>query len=308
MKSPLDGLKSLIEQDLVLVNRQSGSGTRLILDYELKQRNITPSQVKGYDHEVNDHFSVAECVANRDADIGIGTLTAARALGLKFIPIRHERYDLVIPYEWYRSKLLTSFLTILHSDQYRDAINHLGGYDTSQTGDVVARLFPLQKPKTRHFLRSLTQYLITILPCSDLPEIPIMKNDLNLHSKELELYHQTGFLIQRHFLDAEATALLQQISKSDPDLIAQAQIRKDRKGSLARLSVRNTLNQDIYSAIARSRSMVNTMEMLLGGEVYHYHHKMIIKQPGGWRCVGVASGLRVLVPQWVPVSRCLPAA
>lgn len=144
----IDGLKSLIEQDLVLVNRQSGSGTRLILDYELKQRNITPSQVKGYDHEVNDHFSVAECVANRDADIGIGTLTAARALGLKFIPIRHERYDLVIPYEWYRSELLTSFLTILHSDQYRDAINHLGGYDTSQTGDVVARLFPVQQPKT----------------------------------------------------------------------------------------------------------------------------------------------------------------
>ena len=107
-----------------------------------------------------------------------------------------------------------------------------------------------------------------------------MKNDLNLHSKELELYHQTGFLIQRHFLDAEATALLQQISKSDPDLIAQAQIRKDRKGSLARLSVRNALNNDIYSAIVRSRSMVDTMEMLLGGEVYHYHHKMIIKQPG----------------------------
>ena len=108
-----------------------------------------------------------------------------------------------------------------------------------------------------------------------------MKNDLNIHPTELELYHQTGFLIQRHFLDAEATALLQQISKSDPDLIAQAQIRKDHKGSLACLSVRNTLNQDIYSAISRSRSMVNTMEMLLGGEVYHYHHKMIIKQPRG---------------------------
>ena len=108
-----------------------------------------------------------------------------------------------------------------------------------------------------------------------------MKNDLNIHTKELDLYHQTGFLIQRHFLDAEATALLQQISKSDPDLIAQAQIRKDRKGSLARLSVRNALNNDIYSAIVRSQSMVDTMEMLLGGEVYHYHHKMIIKQPGG---------------------------
>ena len=73
-----------------------------------------------------------------------------------------------------------------------------------------------------------------------------MKNDLNLHSKELELYHQTGFLIQRHFLDAEATALLQQISKSDPDLIAQAQIRKDHKGSHSRLSVRNTLITPLY--------------------------------------------------------------
>lgn len=135
-------LQDLARKGIVLVNRQSGSGTRLLLDYELKRRNIDPSTIAGYDHEVNDHVAVAECVANMSADVGMGTLPAARALGLEFIPVRHERYDLVMSEEHYESDLLKPLLRVLRSDAFREAVDHLGGYNTSQTGDLLARLDP----------------------------------------------------------------------------------------------------------------------------------------------------------------------
>jgi molybdate-binding protein/DNA-binding transcriptional regulator YhcF (GntR family) len=138
----IGGLEDLARQGIVLVNRQQGSGTRLLLDYELKRRKIDPSRLAGYDHEVNDHVAVAECVANMSADVGMGTLPAARALGLEFIPVRSERYDLVMFDESYESEMLKPLLRVLRSDAFREAVDHLGGYDTSQTGDLVARLDP----------------------------------------------------------------------------------------------------------------------------------------------------------------------
>lgn len=136
------GLEDLAREGIVIVNRQQGSGTRLLLDYELKRRKIEPARLAGYDHEVNDHVAVAECVANMSADVGMGTLPAARALGLEFIPVRSERYDLVIPEANYESELLKPLLRVLRSDAFREAVEHLGGYDTAQTGDVVVRLDP----------------------------------------------------------------------------------------------------------------------------------------------------------------------
>jgi molybdate-binding protein/DNA-binding transcriptional regulator YhcF (GntR family) len=141
------GLPDLARKGVVLVNRQPGSGTRLLLDYELSRRKIDPATIAGYDHEVTDHVAVAECVANMTADVGMGTLPAARALGLEFLPVRHERYDLVMPEEHYESELLKPLLRVLRSDAFREAVDHLGGYDTSQTGDLVARLGP--SPATR---------------------------------------------------------------------------------------------------------------------------------------------------------------
>lgn len=136
------GLSDLIRPGVVFVNRQPGSGTRLLLDSELKRLGIDPSQIEGYEHEVSDHMAVAESVANQTADVGMGTLPPARAMGLDFILVRYERYDLVVPEESYSSDFLQPLWSVLRSREFRDAVDHLGGYDTSQTGEVVARWRP----------------------------------------------------------------------------------------------------------------------------------------------------------------------
>ena len=117
--------------------------------HELHRLKIDPAVVAGYDHEVTDHMAVAECVADMAADVGMGTLPAARALGLEFIPVRHERYDLVTPEEHYRSDLLKLLLKVLRSDAFREAVDHLEGYDTSRTGDLIARLGPSDSRRSR---------------------------------------------------------------------------------------------------------------------------------------------------------------
>lgn len=103
--------------------------------------------------------------------------------------------------------------------------------------------------------------------------------------EQLRQYHDEGFFIARQLLsDAEVEAL-RRIAKSDRELLREAASRGDGEGGAIRLKVENELGDDIYSAIVRSERIVNTMERLLGGEVYHYHHKMILKEPfvgGAW--------------------------
>jgi ectoine hydroxylase-related dioxygenase (phytanoyl-CoA dioxygenase family) len=105
-------------------------------------------------------------------------------------------------------------------------------------------------------------------------------------SHEQQAQYQTdGYLIVERLLDLEEIRLLGRIARSDQELIDQAASRKDCHGGTIRLSVRNTLGDDIYSALVRSHRIVDTMERLLDGEVYHYHHKMILKEPfsgGAW--------------------------
>ena len=94
-----------------------------------------------------------------------------------------------------------------------------------------------------------------------------------------------GYLLVEHLLDAEEVGLLREIARADHALAADAAGRRDGAGGVVKLSLRNELGDDIYSAIARSRRVVDAMERLLGGEVYHYHHKMILKEPhvgGAW--------------------------
>jgi len=98
-------------------------------------------------------------------------------------------------------------------------------------------------------------------------------------------YERDGFVIVPNFLDEEETALLLEIAKADRRLMEEASDRKDAEGNISKLTLRNNLSEDIYSAIVRSERLVNSMERLLGGEVYHYHHKMMLKEPkigGAW--------------------------
>ena len=133
-------LEDLKREDIVYINRQRGSGTRLLLDYQLKQLKIPPEHVRGYNREEYTHLAVAAAIAASRADIGMGILSAARAMELDFVPLLTEQYDLVIPKAYYESDLMQPLLSLIRSAEFQLEVDELGGYDTSMTGTVVAEL------------------------------------------------------------------------------------------------------------------------------------------------------------------------
>ena len=133
-------LGDLRRPDVTFVNRQRGSGTRVLLDYKLAELGIDPGEIRGYDREEYTHLAVAASVAAGGADTGLGILSAARALDVDFVPLMPEPYDLVVPREFYDSDLLRPLFELIRSDAFRGAVDALGGYDTSSTGCVVAEL------------------------------------------------------------------------------------------------------------------------------------------------------------------------
>ncbi len=117
------------------VNRQRGAGTRLLLDYELKQRNIPPETISGYDREEYTHLGVAVAIATGIADCGLGVRSAAIALGLDFIPVGWERYDFVIPKE--HQSQLEPVLALLRDAGFQAALAVQPGYDIRDIGRTV---------------------------------------------------------------------------------------------------------------------------------------------------------------------------
>jgi putative molybdopterin biosynthesis protein len=130
-------LEDLARPDLQFINRQRGSGTRILLDYQLKQRGIPPAKIPGYSREEYTHLTVAAAVRSRAADCGLGILAAARALDLDFVPLLQERYDLVIPRSHYEAPLLAPLLALIRGPEFRAAVAALGGYDVRRMGEVV---------------------------------------------------------------------------------------------------------------------------------------------------------------------------
>ena len=130
-------LLDLAREDVAFVNRQKGAGTRILLEYRLKQLGIDPMRITGYEREEYTHLAVAAAVKAGVADVGLGILGAARALNLDFIPLLKERYDLIIPEPHYRDPLLRPLLDLITSEGFKQEVEALGGYDTSETGRVV---------------------------------------------------------------------------------------------------------------------------------------------------------------------------
>lgn len=130
-------LLDLTREGIAFVNRQKGAGTRMLLDYKLKELGIDPVQITGYEREEFTHLAVAAGVKAGVADVGLGILAAARALDLDFIPLLKERYDLIIPESHYRTPLLKPLLDLIASDDFKKEVKALGGYDTSDTGRMV---------------------------------------------------------------------------------------------------------------------------------------------------------------------------
>jgi putative molybdopterin biosynthesis protein len=135
------GFEDLKREDVVFVNRQAGAGTRLLTDLFLKKLKIDPNSVKGYHHEEFTHMAVAADVLSGAADTGLAVLSAAQALGLDFVPVAQERYDLAIPQAFYDTPGLQALLGIIREDkEFRDSIVAMGGYDVSEMGKVMAKL------------------------------------------------------------------------------------------------------------------------------------------------------------------------
>ncbi|MGE3541272.1 MAG: substrate-binding domain-containing protein [Candidatus Tectimicrobiota bacterium] len=126
--------------DVLMVNRDSGSGSRALLDLWLQQANVAPPLVRGYGREVASHLAVAESVASGGADVGPGILSVARAFELAFVPLQEERYDLVIPLPFLNTPAVQALLDMLVNPRYQGELAALGGYDSTQAGTVVAEL------------------------------------------------------------------------------------------------------------------------------------------------------------------------
>jgi putative molybdopterin biosynthesis protein len=126
-----------ISQDIKLINRQGGSGTRILLDHRLRELGIAPDQVGGYDHEEFTHMAVAVAVLSGAADVGLGIHAAARALGLDFIPVVTEQYDLVFAAEYFESAPVQALLKVIGGRAFKKRVESLGGYHTERTGEVL---------------------------------------------------------------------------------------------------------------------------------------------------------------------------
>ncbi len=136
----ISSIQDLLKAHLRFVNRQRGSGTRVLLDHELARLGIEPDGISGYGREEFTHLAVAAAVSVGRADVGLGIKSAARAFGLDFVPLLKERYDLVIPSEQMQQRPVADVLEAIRSPQFKARVAGLGGYDTAETGVVVERI------------------------------------------------------------------------------------------------------------------------------------------------------------------------
>ncbi len=132
----ISSLSDLTNPGVRFVNRQRSSGTRVLLDFKLRELGIPTESISGYDREEYTHLAVAAAVQGGRADVGLGILPAARAMGLEFIPLFEEQYDLVIPTEFYDSELLAPMLELIRSPNFQAEVQSLGGYNVSQMGTL----------------------------------------------------------------------------------------------------------------------------------------------------------------------------
>ena len=128
-------IEELARKDVVLVNRNRGSGTRLWLDRQITQLGLAPLNIRGYAREMRTHTAVADALNHGRGNVGIGLQAAAIQHGLDFIPLFHERFDLVLPTEQLHNRAVQALLNILQSGEFRRLADSLGGYSTAQTGN-----------------------------------------------------------------------------------------------------------------------------------------------------------------------------
>ena len=138
-KNPLNlrGFEDLSRKGVRFVNRQKGSGTRVLLDYHLKRLKIPSSQIDGYEREVYTHFEVGLSILSKEADVGIATIAVSKLFGIPFIPIARESFDMILNQSTYFEKGVQAFIEILNSKEFRSKVERLGNYDFKNSGKIL---------------------------------------------------------------------------------------------------------------------------------------------------------------------------
>lgn len=131
-------VEDLARKHLRFVNREPGSGSRALLDKLLEKTGVDAQNIQGYDRIALGHLAAAYCVVSHDADVCLATRSAAQTFGLDFIPLSSERYDLVMRRKTSELPIVKAFLDVLQRATLRRKLEILAGYDTSETGKVLA--------------------------------------------------------------------------------------------------------------------------------------------------------------------------
>lgn len=129
----------LARDDVTMINREKGAGSRVLLDENLRLLGLYGSRIRGYDDENQSHLTVASAVGRGDADVAIGNEKVARQVeNVDFVPLKKERYDLVVKKERLDTPEVAIMLTILRSDKFRNEFRNIGGYHIVEMGKIVA--------------------------------------------------------------------------------------------------------------------------------------------------------------------------
>jgi len=131
--------KDFARDDVTMINREKGAGSRVLLDENLKLLGLYGSQIKGYGNENQSHLTVASAVGRGDADVAVGNEKIARQVeNIDFIPLKRERYDIVVKKERLESPEMSTMLKILRSEGFQNEFKGIGGYDVSDMGKIIA--------------------------------------------------------------------------------------------------------------------------------------------------------------------------
>ena len=132
----ITAIEDLAAPDLRYLNRQKGSGTRILFDYLLKKYQTETAAICGYDHEEFTHTAIASKISQGLADAGMGIHSAAKMYDLDFIPICNEQYDLLIPDNVWDSPMVQEFISIIKSEEFAEELCKMGGYTFEHPGEV----------------------------------------------------------------------------------------------------------------------------------------------------------------------------
>ncbi len=134
----IKSLEDIAQTGIRFVNRQTGSGTRRILERLLEEKNIPQHTINGFEVAEFTHAAVAAYIASNMADVGFGVETAARHFGLDFVPLMQERYFFAVCKNEWKKSPLSNVINIIQSEDFKNHVNQLGGYDATNAGQVLS--------------------------------------------------------------------------------------------------------------------------------------------------------------------------